>query len=251
MNKFSTFLLIYFLSLALPSHAIENNLLPKSDIAMLTIDQMPYGYTSNGGKSTGVFYDILNEIMILSDIKSQNVITPSKRIYNLINSNTKICLLAADSPLLRTKLDGIEPINYFLQAGILPKKGVVLSDYSNLKGLTIAVPLGINVDDKFHNDKELTKVFPSQYLNAIKMLKINRVDAVAGAISTLKFIAKLEGMKEKELGSPLIFAQYNINLFCSNNILKKTRSKLKQAVITLRNKGRITEIFNNYFNIEN
>ncbi len=248
MNKTLKLLLIYFLSITFPSHAIESDALPESDIAMLTVDQMPYGYTLNNGKSTGVLYDILNEIKILSGINSENVITPVKRIHNLINSNANICLLAADSRLLKTKLDNIEPINFFLQAGILPKQDVELSDYSSLKGLTIAIPAGINVDDRFHNDKELTKVFPSQYLNAIKMLKINRVDAVAGAISTLQFIAKLEGIKAKELGSPLIFSQYSVNLFCSNNILKKTRNKLKAAVITLKKNGRITEIINNYFN---
>ena len=251
MNKISKILLIYLMSITLPAQAIESDFLPESDLTMLTIDQMPYGYTSSNGELTGVLFDIMNEIINLSDIKSNNVVTPPKRIYSLINSNTKLCMLAADSEILRAKLDAVEPIDYFLQAGILPKKGVELSDYSSLKDLTIAIPLGINIGDKFHNDKSLTKVFPSQYLNAIKMLKINRVDAVAGAISTLRFIAKLEGMKEKDLGNPLIFSQYNVNLFCSNHILKKTRNKLKSAVITLKNKGRVSEIINKYFTNKN
>jgi hypothetical protein len=54
-------------------------------------------------------------------------------------------------------------------------------------------------------------------------------------------------MKEEDLGNPLIFSQYNVNLFCSNHILKKTRNKLKAAVITLKNKGRVSEIINKYF----
>jgi len=249
-DKFSRFLLVLFLSISPSTSAIQSDLLQESKISFLTMDQMPYGYTSNIGESTGVLYDILSEIVLLADINSENVITPSKRIYSLINSNKKICMLAADTPLIIDKLDSIEPINYFLQAGVLPKAGIVLSDYSSLKDITIAVPRGINVDDKFHDDKDLIKVFPSQYLNAIKMLKINRVDAVVGAISTLKFIAKLEGMKGKELGEPLIFSQYNVHLFCSNNISKKMRNKLKQAVITLKGKGKITEILNNYFNID-
>ena len=247
MNKISKILLIYFMSITLPAQAIESDFLPESDLTMLTIDQMPYGYTSSSGELTGVLFDIMNEIINLSGIKSDNVITPAKRIYNLIEQNTKLCLLAADSSLLRAKLNAIEPIDYFIQAGILPKKGIELPDYSSLKGHIIAIPLGISIGDKFHNDKNLTKVFPSQYSNGIKMLKINRVDAVAGAISTLKFIAKLEGMKEEDLGNPLIFSQYNVNLFCSNHILKKTRNKLKAAVITLKNKGRVSEIINKYF----
>jgi len=251
MNKVSTLLLTYFLSITLPAYAIQSDLLQEGDIAFLTIAQMPYGYPSNIGEPTGVFYDILNEIVILAGINSENVITPNMRIYNLINSNTKICTLAGDTSLMKEKLDNIEPINFFLQAGVLPKAGIELSDYSSLKGITIAVPIGINIDDKFHNDKNLIKVFPSQYLNAIKMLKTNRIDAVGGAISTLKFLAKLEGIKGKELGDPLIFSQYNVHLFCSYNISKKTRDKLRQAVITLKNRGKITKILNNYFNIDN
>ena len=250
MNKIFKLLLTYLLSTSIYAHEVHSNSLLESDIVILTMDQMPYGYSSDNGESTGVFYDILNEIVSVAGINSENIITPSKRIYNLINSNTKICTLAADTPLLMTKLDNIEPINYSLQAGILPKANIQLSDYSSLKDITIAVPLGINVDDKFYHDKNLTKVFPSQYANAMKMLKIGRVDAVAGAISTLRFIAKREGIKGKQLSNPLIFSQYNVHLFCSNNISKLTRNKLKQAVITLKNEGRITKILNQYFNID-
>jgi polar amino acid transport system substrate-binding protein len=250
MNKISIFLVTYLIIIVLPVHAIQNDPIKGNDIAILTIAQMPYGYSSNNDEPTGVFYDILNEIVTSSGINAKNVITPPKRIYNLINSNAKICILSADTPLIMARLDKIEPIDFIFQAGILPNTGIELSDYSSLKDITIAVPLGINVDEKFHNDNNLTKVFPSQYLNAIKMLKINRVDAVAGAISTLKFIAKLEGMKDKDLGKPLIFSQYNVNLFCSYNIPQDTKKKLKEAIINLKNKGIITNIINHYFNID-
>jgi polar amino acid transport system substrate-binding protein len=250
MNKALIPLLTFFFSIMLPAYAIQSDSLQESDITILTLDQMPYGYTSTIGESTGVFYDILNEIVILAAINSENVITPAKRIYNLINSNTKICTLAADTPLIMDKLDNIEAIDFFIQAGVLPKAGIELSNYSSLKGITIAVPSGINVDDKFHNDEHLIKVFPSQYSNAMKMMKINRVDAVAGAISTLRFIAKLEGIEGKELGKPFIFSQYNIHLFCSYNISEKTRNKLKEAVISLKGTGKITEILNKYFTFD-
>tara|TARA_R110000737_G_scaffold3578_2_gene12142 strand:- start:14988 stop:15758 length:771 start_codon:yes stop_codon:yes gene_type:complete len=252
MNNVSNFLLMSLLSITLPAHAqpIQSDSLQGNDIAILTMAQLPYGYSSNNGESTGVFYDILNEIVTLAGLNTENVITPSKRLYKLINSKTKICTLAADTPLMLEKLDNIAATNFFIQAGILPREGIKLTDYSSLKGITIAVPLGINIDDKFHQDNSLLKVFPSQYLNAIKMLKINRVDAVAGAISTLEFLAKSAGMKSSELGKPLIFSQYNVHLFCSYNISKSTRSKLKAAVITLKSQGKITEIINQYFNID-
>jgi len=213
--------------------------------------QIPYGFTKENGKTVGVLYDIMNEIINIAGIDSTNVLVPTKRLVNMITTNKKVCTLVASTPSNNLIFDMIEPIDYILKAGFLPRAGIKLVNYSSLKDITIAVPLGINFDDKFHNDKALTKVHPPQYLHGIRMLKAKRVDVVAGAISNLKYIAKLEGMKANELGPPLIIKKSPVYLTCSYSISSALRSMLKEAVLTLKEQGKVSKILNKYFSIDN
>jgi len=212
---------------------------------MLIMNQTPYGFKTKEGKSTGVLYDILNEIIKSSGINKTITIVPTKRLLAIMQEN-KVCTLVADTPDI-VAFDLIEPVGFKLTAGILPGLGVKVDSYSSLKDKVIAVPLGIHFDKKFHKDNTLKKVRPPHYINAIKMLKKGRVDAVAGALPTLKYIAKKEGMNLMSFNKPLVLAQTEVYLVCTKDFKKNTRLKLKNAILELKSNGTIPKILVEYF----
>jgi ABC-type amino acid transport substrate-binding protein len=217
------------------------------DITMITMDQMPYGFSGDNGKSTGVLYDILNEIMVESGIEQPNEILSPMRIIATMTTQNNVCTLVADTPEVISMFDLIEPIGHKMAAGILPRVGAKLQNYSSLKKLTIAVPLGNYINDKFNNDNELTIVSSRNYSSAIKLLKSGHIDAIAGAISTIEFIGKKEGMTTIDFGRPLLFSQNDIQLVCTNDLAKTSRRKLKDAVLKLKSNGEIQKILSAYF----
>ena len=221
----------------------------EGDFAMIAMEQTPYGFVSEEGKVTGVLYDLLEEIRATSGIGAAVEIQPANRLLATLIRGKKSCTVVIDSPDVVSSLDIVEPIGYQLTAGILPVAGVKLKDYSSLKGKIIAVPLGILFDEKFHADKSLNKLSTPQYMNAIKMMKLGRVDAVAGAISVLKYIAGQEGLNAQFFDQPLIFVESEFYLVCSFKLSKNEREKLQQAVITLRSSGKTQEIFDSYFKL--
>jgi hypothetical protein len=214
---------------------------------MITMDQIPYGFSGINGETTGVLYDILNEIMIESGIEQTNKVLSPMRILATMTNQSNVCTLVADTPEVISKFDLIEPIGYKMSAGVLPRVGAKLLNYSSLKELTIAVPLGNYINEKFNNDNELTIVSSRNYINAIKLLKSGQVDAIAGAISTIMYIGKKEGMTTKDFEQPFLFSQNDIQLVCTNGLTKKTREKLKDAVLKLKSNGEIQKILSGYF----
>ena len=221
----------------------------EGDVAMVAMEQTPYGFVSEEGKVTGVIYDLLEEIKATSGIGSAVEIQPAKRLLATLFRGKRTCTIVVNSPEIVGVLDVIEPIGFKISAGILPVAGVKLENYSSLKGKIIAVPLGIQFDEKFHNDKSLNKLSTPQYINAIKMMKAGRVDAVAGAISVLKYIAGQEGINAQFFDNPLIFTESEFYLVCSFKLSKNERAKLQQAVIKLRSNGKIEEILDSYFRL--
>jgi len=218
----------------------------KNSITMITMDQVPYGFLKNNGKPTGMLYDILNRIMIESEIEQTNKLLSMKRILATMLSKQSSCSLLANSPVIVNNYDSIEAIGLPINGGILPRAGVILTDYSSLKGLTIAVPLGVSFDDNFSEKKNLVIVSPRNYVNALKMLKTGQVDAVAGAISTLKFIALKNEMRATDFGQPLVLSKHEVMLVCNQELPKVTRNKLKKAVINLRSSGEIQAVIDVY-----
>jgi polar amino acid transport system substrate-binding protein len=220
------------------------------ELKFVTMEQFPYGYKTEKGKPAGIWYDILNNIIQKSGISVRNEITPTKRIVSYYNSNVRSCTLLADNTEKEDNLENIGEIGQVLSAGVLPKNGIKIEKYTDLKNLVIAVPLGIEFYNTFDNDLTINKVRPPQYLNAIKMLSKGRVDAVAGAIPILKYIAKLEGMSEREFGSPLIFITTNVMLVCTKSVNKIVRNKLKVALTELKEEGGVKKILDQYFSLK-
>jgi ABC-type amino acid transport substrate-binding protein len=217
----------------------------KTNLSMLTMDQIPYGYKDNDGNNTGVLFDVMNAVMKASGIGKKHTLIPSKRLGLKMFSGSPVCVIVANTPEVTTQ-SLIAPIGYSLKMGILPKTGSGITDYKSLKGKTVAVPLGVQFDTVFHNDKNIIKVSPPQYINAIKMLKADRVDAVAGALGNLKSIAIAVGMEDKDLASPIILTQNEMYLICTKEVLMTTRQKLKETVMHLKATGEINNILHRY-----
>jgi len=229
--------------LAFALNAKETN----SSFSMYTMEQVPYGYVDKNGKTSGVLFDILEQIILESGLELTNELAPTKRLEFILTTKNNGCTLLADVPNIRKNLDLVEPIDYELKVGVLPKVGVTLVDYASLKEKVLAVPRGIDFDEKFDNDIELLKVNPPTYLHGVRMLKAGRVDAVVGAISNIMFVAKVEGMFQDDFSAPLVFATNHVHLVCSKDINKGIRKKLKQAIISLKSKGSIQETLDKYF----
>lgn len=233
--------LLQFLSVNSYAISIEN------DIKMLVMKQVPYAYISKTEQKTGILYEILNKILTSSGINSSVKIIPTKRlIATMLINNNKVCTLAANSPDT-SPFDLIEPIGFKIKAGILPASGIKINNYSDLKNIIIAVPLGIIFDERFHNDNTLNKITPRHYINAVKMLRIGRTDAIAGAIDILKFIAKNEGMDSYSFDKPLVMLEAEIYLICTKSVKKSFQNKLRETLIDLKNNGKVQKLLNSYF----
>jgi len=80
----------------------------------------------------------------------------------------------------------------------------------------------------------------------MKMLISGRVDAVAGAIPALTYIAKTHGLDRDSFGQPFVYEPYDLFLVCSYDIPPEIRYKLKEALINLKTSGKVQKILKRY-----
>jgi len=247
-KKIKSVNIILILLLIVPAFVFAKNV--NNSIAMNTLELFPYGFINKEGEKDGVLYDIMNEIMNQSNIGRTHAILPAKRLIVEFANPTGMCTIVLNTPYINNQLAVIEPIGYKLSMGVLPKAGINLNSYSDLKNITVAVPRGVYVGDRFMNDKTLIKASTSRYYSALLMLKAGRVDAVAGALQSLIYITKNKEFAEQKFGKPLIFSENEMNLFCNNVVTKEVRERLKSALIKLKASGTVQKLMDQYFKSE-
>jgi len=237
-------LLGIFLLLPLPAHAVIGN----NTFVMATLEQIPYGFKTSKGKVKGRLFDIMNEIINESGLKASNQLLPLQRLILELNKGEQLCTLIAKTFDTAKHFDLIEPIGIKLAAGVLPRKGLKLTNYASLKKSIIAVPLGVYFDKQFDSDNALTKIHSLGYDSAIQMLKYKQVDAVAGAIESLRYIAKHSSLTVSDFSTPLILSNLKIYLTCNRDTPDTVRQAMRAAIITLKKSGKIQQIHKLYSN---
>jgi len=239
-------ILSVLLILSLPVQAVIGN----NTFSMATLEQIPYGFKTSKGLIKGGLFDIMSEIIKESGLKASNQLLPPQRLILELNSGSQLCTLAANTSYISEHFNLIEPIGVTLSAGILPRKGLKLPDYASLKNIIIAVPLGVHFDKQFDRDNTLTKIRPLGYSNAIKMLKYKQVDAVAGAIESLLYLAKHGGMSLSNFAPPLVLSNLKVYLTCNRHIPDTVLDAMRTAIIKLKNRGAIQQINKQYSNAQ-
>lgn len=218
----------------------------EDEIVMLTMNLIPYGFYNTQGEATGVLFDVMNQIIDQSKIGKSHHLVPINRKLSLLAEKRKICALGANTSDIVAKNIIIEPINYLVTAGVISRSPKNLNNYESLKQLVIAVPQGVYFDEKFAHDPSLNKVDTLRYLSAVKNFQLGYVDAIAGAIETIKYVAEVEGVSEKAFSEPFVFQRYNIVLYCTPYVSEDLRKKLRTVVKSLNKAGVIANIIQKY-----
>lgn len=214
-----------------------------------TIGQEPYSYIDENGNTAGYTYEIANAILEHAGYRTKANPAPMKRLLRNMKIGATDCMIAAKSPYTTEHYTFIEELGHDLKAGFVPRVGIDLNSYDDLKKWRIGVPAGMTIGDPFDSDESLTKVVTPDYPKSANMLKYGRIDVIMGAIESIKFGAYKAYNKVKlEHGTTLILYRFKLGLICNNDVANSEMvRKLKASTFELRENGSINTIIQNFF----
>ncbi|MCJ8319152.1 MAG: ABC transporter substrate-binding protein [Colwellia sp.] len=244
----TVFKVLIVILLVVPLHTSATN--EDKNISMMTLELFPYGFMNDEGKRDGVLYKLMNEIIVESGVGKSKGVFPAQRLVIQFDKPKGMCTIVLDTPYVEHQLEAVEPIGYSLSMGILPKAGVKINSYLDLRSIIVAIPRGVYVDERFMKDKTMSKAPTSKYYSALQMLKLGRVDAIAGAVQSITYLAKNEEFTTLAFDKPLIFSENEMTLFCNQAVHQDIKKILKNTVIKLKENGKIKKILDKYFKSE-
>lgn len=216
------------------------------EINFVTIEVVPWASVdAKTGESIGMFPEIVSEIERLSGVKINTALTPYARINKELEAARQDCtiLITEDE---RSKITTLGSLVFDHPMGVIAHKSIDLKSYDDLKGLTVSVLRALSISKQFDADNEIKKEFDTDYDIGIRKIKHGRLEAVAGAIPTIQYIAKSNGYGGL-LGPPLELSLVPIYLQCSNNSKKlHLLQKINAAIETMQKENIITDIVNKF-----
>ena len=214
------------------------------ELNFITIEIAPWAYKSaDGNQYLGVFPELVSELEARTGYKIRMTLTPYARINKELESGRQDCtILVSDNKRKEITERGELLFNH--PVGILAKKDTVLKKYSDISGLRITLLRGSAISNRFDHDEELKKEFDTDYLISLRKLQHGRIDAIAGAIPTIQYLAKVNGMADL-LGKPLELGSEPIYLQCS----KKSKGvnyikNLNDAIKSIKHDSTLWDILN-------
>lgn len=208
----------------------------------------PYGFQDESGAWVGNFHDVAQSIIDEGGFEGSVDILPVARLtHSLLKKRSLDCTITAAVPFMDINYLKVASLGQVLKFGVLPLPQVNLNSYADLKKITIAVPIGAKMGLPFDEDQSLKKVEVIDYVGAMRMLEVERVDSAVGVLNSLMFSARKAGVERKEYGNPLVFKTLEINIYCQPlSPAKPYFEKIIQTVELLRREKKIDKIFERY-----
>lgn len=209
-------------------------------LTFISIEAAPWASrNAETGELEGAFIEI---IRVLEQRLKQPIevsVAPFARIDRELASGVHDCTILVP---LSEELTERGTILAFHPIGFYARKEIPLRSYDDIKPLKLSVIRGGSLSPEFDNDASLHKEFDTDYLIGLRKVARGRLDAIVGAIPTLKYLAEQEGL-DKYLGEPLTVVEIPLMLQCAKNSDQlPNMPKINAALDAIKEDGTLAKI---------
>lgn len=237
--------LVYSLALALMLIAPAPLSWAQTELRFITIDVAPWAfYDEQSREFEGAFIEVVRELRQRTGYDISVSLTPFARVDREMESGGHDCTILvprSEKTVVRGEL-----VSYH-DVGIVPHKTISLAEYDDLHSLDISLLRGSAITERFDTDSELKKQYDTDYLIALRKLARQRIDAIAGALPTILYLAEKNNL-DQHLGQTLKLTEIPLVFQCSRlspNL--EAMPVINRAIETMRDDGTIDKIKADYY----
>lgn len=184
------------------------------ELSFITIDVVPWAsYEADSGREVGFFPALVREIERRTGHEISMSFHPFARIDRELESGQKDCTILVWSEEKARIAERGAMVSYH-PIGVIARNGVDLQRYEDLHTMKVSVLRGAPTTPRFDADSGIDKDFMTDYLIGLRKMARGRVDAIAGAIPTIQYLAEQEGLTAR-LGKRLTLLDVPLVLQCS------------------------------------
>ncbi|MBB5206152.1 ABC-type amino acid transport substrate-binding protein [Inhella inkyongensis] len=167
------------------------------------------------------------------------------RVSRALRDEVADVVVALEGPDLDAqglRLGALHPVRML----ILPRKGLVLNQVAQLRGLTLGVARGAFYGDSINNDAEIKKFPLPDPFTGVRMLALGRLDAVISTDYLLTHALRQEAVQREAFGAALVYGDAAYALYGRRDLPPERVARLRAAVARLQRQGRLEALVRPY-----
>jgi len=185
--------------------ALGEEIQESQKVEIRTIAILPYGIKQENNLS-GIYYDIANLLASEAGYQVNNLIYPYARIiFELKTGKTDMTIMFKYKEL-EDYVVYIAPLPS-LKTVVIGLKGSHFDSIESLKGKKIAYLRGAKFSDAIDSDPDIISITTKDFVQAIKLLMVRRVDAIIGPMDPILSAAIQLEVDETLFGEPLVVSE--------------------------------------------
>lgn len=188
---------------------------PARELGFVTIEAAPWAYREAGGDPAGAFPEIVRALEQRTGLRMRIALYPLARVEQAMATGSQDCTIILWNEARAPHVLRGEAV-YPMPFGVIAAPGLPLAHYEDLAALRISVTRGLSMNPRFDADPALRKDHDRDYLTGLRKIAHGRSDAIAGALPTIRHIARTHGL-ETYLGSTLPLGEVPLTLQCSRH----------------------------------
>lgn len=243
-----------YLSFSFPKYFLIGLLLTSSvafgstPLKFITLEVAPWAhYSADQKEIIGLFPELVDEIQSLTgyDISISLSSHGFARINRELETGRQDCTMTIQDPRRNSYIKVGESI-VSLDLGVIAQKEKELKKYQDLYDISISVHQVFAATENFLTDPRVRKQYDESYEVGLKKIEHGRLDAIAGPVSKIYFLARSLGIRGL-LGTPMLLKKEPIYFQCSKNSSSyKYFDELNMAIKKLKAKPIYKQIINKY-----
>lgn len=129
---------------------------------------------------------------------------------------------------------------------VLTRKSAGISQVSQLRGRLLGVARGAFYDESIDNDETIQKFPMADPFQGVRMLALDRLDAVISSDYLLSYALRQTGIDRASFAPPFVVNEKNYSLYARRDLPEETLRALRRAMEQLQKSGRLAAILKHY-----
>ncbi|MCV2359017.1 MULTISPECIES: substrate-binding periplasmic protein [Roseateles] len=154
-------------------------------------------------------------------------------------------VVGVEGPELEELAQRVTPFHVF-KFVVLTKKASDIRSVAQLKGKLLGVARGAFYDDAINKDDAIRKFGVADPFQGVRMLALDRLDAVISSDYLLSYALKQSGVDLNQFNSPFTVNEKSYVLYARRELGAETVRRLQRAMESLQKSGQIERILRSY-----
>jgi polar amino acid transport system substrate-binding protein len=208
-------------------------------------DVAPYTLHGDPQQRPGMHHEIMQALARQTDLALELNSALYVRLALSLKDGSADLVVGVEGPELETLATRVRPMHVF-KFVVITKKSSEIRNVAQLKGKLLGVARGAFYDESINNDDSIRKYGMADPFQGVRMLALDRLDAVISSDYLLAYALRQPGLDSSQFDKPFAVNEKSYVIYARKDLNAEVLVRLQRGMDALQKSGQVDRILRSY-----